>query len=202
MCAAFECEAEPTKPNHEQVSSCIMATSEVDLKWILFIIIIAKDDNNDDNKDMKSWNESGNIWYNGCFGFEMNKYCNGFICDRGLVWDDINIEYGVGDIIGANAAPDGVAIQIIFVYWEGGVGGVLFWHSYGSIWRIYLLIWIEIICDIIKRGEGQRPPIKAEPISPAEEEGKALFGVIVSLYVGFIIVFYVLCVGCVETRLG
>ena len=66
-----------------------------------------------------------------------------------------------------------------------------------------MFVWIELIYDVIRRGEGERgPPIKAEPISPAEEEGKALFGVIVSLYVGFIIVFYVLCVGCVETRLG
>ena len=133
MSVAAEHESEPTKPNHEQVRSCIMATSEVGLKWILFIIIIAKDDNDDNNKDIKSWNESGNMWYNGWFGFEMNKYWNGFICDRGLVWDDIDIGYGAGDIISANAAPDGVAIKIIFVYWEGGVCGELYWYLYGII---------------------------------------------------------------------
>ena len=125
MSVAVEHEFEPTKPNREQVRSCIMATSEVDLKWILFLIIIAKDDNDDNDKDMKSWNKSGNIWYNGWFGFDINKCCNGCICNWGLVRDDIDIWEGTGDIMGATAEPDGVAIQIIFFYWEEGSGVML-----------------------------------------------------------------------------
>ena len=45
------------------------------------------------------------------------------------------------------------------------------------MWRIYLFVLIELIYDIIKRGEGEGiPPIKAEPISAAQERGKAIFG--------------------------
>ena len=39
-----------------------------------------------------------------------------FLCDVGLVCDDIGIENVRRKIMGAEAAPDGVAIRIIFVY--------------------------------------------------------------------------------------
>ena len=125
MSVAAEDDSETTKPNREQVRSSIMATSEVDLKWILFIIIIAKDDNDDNNKDMKPWNESGNAWYGGWYGYKINKCYEGFMFDWGLVFDDIDIGCVGEGIMGATAAPDGVAITIIFVYWEGGVCGIV-----------------------------------------------------------------------------
>ena len=45
--------------------------------------------------------------------------------DWGLVLDGISIGYAREGIMGATAAPDGVAIRIIFVYWEGAVCGIV-----------------------------------------------------------------------------
>ena len=61
MCVALEDEAEPSKNKREHVRGCIMATSEVDLKWIWYNVIIASDDGDNNIKDMKSWNTSGNV---------------------------------------------------------------------------------------------------------------------------------------------
>ena len=94
---------------------------------------------------MKPWNESGNTWYNGWYGLKINKCYDGFMFDWGLVLDDIDIGCVGEGIMGATAAPDGVTIRIIFVYWEGGVCVVLYWYLYGSIWSVYLFVWIELI---------------------------------------------------------
>ena len=50
MCVAVEDDCKTLQPIREQVRSCIMATSGVVLKWISFTIIIAKDDNDDNNR--------------------------------------------------------------------------------------------------------------------------------------------------------
>ena len=141
MCVAVEDDSETLRPICEQVRSCIMATSGVVLKWISFIIIIAKDDNDNNNKDIESWNGSGNVWMNGWFCVWMDKYCNGCICDWGLVWDDIDIGDGTRDIMGGTAAPGSVVIQIIFVYWEGGVGVVLCLYLYWDIYWEYICLY-------------------------------------------------------------
>ena len=43
-----------------------------------------------------------------------------------MVLDRIGVGHGREDILGGKAAPDGVAIGIIFVYWEGGGGVMLY----------------------------------------------------------------------------
>ena len=160
MCVAFEDESEPTKPNREMSAVASWQPLKWIWNWILFNIIIEDDDNDDNNKNMKSWNGSDNIWMNGYFGLGIDKYCDGCICDWGLVWDDINIGDGTRDIMGGTAAPGCVAMQIIFVYWEGGVSIMFYLYLYWDMLKVYLFVWIGLIYDVIRREEGGRgPPI-------------------------------------------
>ena len=86
--------------------NAIMATSEVGLKWIWFIVIIADDDNDGDDKYMRFWKiQAIYDWKD-----NWNKYC-----DWGLLWNDMDIGGGGGEIMGAKAAPGGVAVATIFV---------------------------------------------------------------------------------------
>ena len=64
-----------------------------------------------------------------------------------------------------------------------------------------MFVWLVLIWDIVRGEEVYGPPqTKAEPIS-AGREG-AIFGGIVLSYADIIIIFNILCVGCVGTRLG
>ena len=67
--------------------------------------------------------------------------------------------------------------------------------------RVYFFVWIELIYDVIRRGEGEGgAPIKAEPISAAGEGAEGIMDGVTLLYGDIIIIFQALCVGCVETR--
>ena len=168
-----------------------MATSEVDLKWIWYNVIIASDDSDNNIGDIKSWNNSGNVLLSGYFGFEMNGYYNDVVCDWGFVCDGIGIGYCKEIIMGAKAAPGGVATGIMFVCGEGGSAVVLWWCLYGFIFKIYLFVWLVLLYDIIEAGEGQETcSIKAESISARGERGEAIVGGVVLGYGGINIIFY------------
>ena len=64
-----------------------------------------------------------------------------------------------------------------------------------------MFVLMVLICDVIKRGEVEHHPINAEPIA-AGREGGAIRGGFASFYNGIMNIFYILCVGCVVTRLG
>ena len=119
--------------------------------------------------------------------------------DWEFVWNRIGRRGGREDKIGGKAAPDGVAIGIILICGEGGVGSVL-WGD---------LLWIIIVWNIFIKdsiiigyywgGKGSKgPPTIAQPIW-AGVEGEALFyGDVIPSYGGILNVKHLLYVGCVE----
>ena len=107
--------------------------------------MVAGDDNDDEDKDWRSWKHSGYIKIDEYYLCKIDNYCNDDIYDGGLVRDSIDIGGDRGDIIGGEAAPDGVATQIIFVS-KGEGGGVVLWsYLYGIILTKYGCVWIVLV---------------------------------------------------------